>query len=102
MSVINEEIDLLLKDGITASELEKAKQGYLQSEQLARTQDSTLSTVLGGTLFVGRTMEYYKQFEQRISNLSIEEVNAALRKYIEPKRLVICTAGDFAKLKKAE
>jgi zinc protease len=102
VSVINEEIDLLLEDGITASELEKAKQGYLQSEQLARTQDSTLSTVLGGTLFAGRTMEYYSQFEQRIGNLSIEEVNAALRKYIDPKRLVIYTAGDFAKLKKAE
>lgn len=102
VSVINEEIDLLLKDGITASELEKAKQGYLQSEQLARTQDSTLSTVLGGTLFAGRTMEYYSQFEQRIGKLSIEEVNAALRKYIDPKRLVIYTAGDFAKLKKAE
>lgn len=102
VSVINEEIDLLLKDGITASELEAAKQGYLQSEQLARTEDSTLSTVLGGTLFAGRSMEYYAQFEKRISELSIEAVNAALRKYIDPKRLVIFTAGDFAKLKKAE
>ncbi len=102
VSVINEEIALLLKDGITASELEKAKQGYLQSEQLERTQDSTLSSVLGGTLFAERTMEYYAQFEHRISELTIEAVNAALRKHIAPQRLVVVTAGDFAKLKNAK
>jgi zinc protease len=98
VQVIREELELLLKDGITASELEKAKLGFLQSEQLERTQDSTLATVIAGTLFAGRTMDYYTQLESQISQLDIESVNAALRKYIDIERLVIFTAGDFAKL----
>jgi len=100
MQVIREELELLLKDGITASELDKAKLGFLQSEQLERTQDSTLATVIAGTLFAGRTMDYYTQLESQISQLDIESVNAALRKYIDIERLVIFTAGDFAKLQK--
>ena len=98
--VIAEEIDLLLKDGITASELKDAQQGYLQSEQLDRTQDRALASLIASTIFADRTMEYYAQFEKRIAELDIEAVNAALRNYIEPKRLVVVTAGDFGKLEK--
>lgn len=100
VEVIGEEIALLLKDGITASELEDAKQGYLQSEQLDRTQDRALASLIASTLFADRNMEYYAQFERSIAELDIEAVNTALRKYIEPKRLVIVTAGDFGKLDK--
>ena len=100
VEVIEEEIALLLKDGITASELDDAKQGYLQSEQLDRTQDRGLASLIASTIFADRTMEYYAQFERRVAELDIEAVNAALRKYIEPKRLVVVTAGDFGKLDK--
>lgn len=95
VEVIREEIDGLLKDGITAAELESAKQGYLQSEQLERTQDSTLANLLAGTIFAGRTMAYYDSFEKQLAELDVETVNKALRKYLEPDRMVIVTAGDF-------
>jgi zinc protease len=100
VEVISQEIQLLLKEGITETELNNAKQGFLQSEQLERTQDSTLASVLASTIFAGRTMEYYDQLESTISQLDIETVNSALRKYIDPQRLVIFTAGDFGKLAK--
>jgi zinc protease len=95
VSVINEEIERLLEGGITQAELDAAKQGSLQSEQLSRTQDSALASILGSTLFVGRDMQYYANLEENIQNLTVEAVNTALRKYIDPKRLVIFTAGDF-------
>lgn len=97
ISVINEEIQLLLKDGITQAELDAAKQGILQSSQLERTQDSNLAGILVSNLFAGRDMSYYAGFEQKVAELSVEEVNSALRKYIDPERLVICIAGDFNK-----
>ncbi|MCA9132420.1 MAG: insulinase family protein, partial [Planctomycetales bacterium] len=99
VEAINEEIALLLQDGITAKELADAQQGYLQSEQLSRTQDGNLTGILASTIFANRTMEYYAQFEQRVAELEIETVNAALKNYIAPERLVIFTAGDFAKVK---
>lgn len=95
IEVIDEEIAKLMQDGITADELENAKQGYLQGEQLGRTQDGNLASILASTIFANRSMQYYADFEQRIADLDIETVNAALRKHVAPERLVVYTAGDF-------
>ncbi len=97
MSVINEEIELLLTSGITAAELAAAKQGFLQGEQLSRTQDANLASILASSSFVDRDMGYYATFEQRISDLTLTAVNSALKQYIKPQSLVVVTAGDFRK-----
>ena len=36
-------------------------------------------------------------FENAIKELTVEAVQAAIRKHFRPKRLVIVTAGDFEK-----
>jgi zinc protease len=99
---IAEEIDKLLKDGITEEELVRSKQGYLQQQQVARTNDAVLALLLADTLFADRTMAYYAEQEKQIEALSTEDVVKALRKYIDPKKLVIVDAGDFAKKEAAE
>ena len=101
MTAIKQEIDVLLQDGITDDELAAAKQGYLQGEQLSRTSDAALTQILAGTIFAQRTMEYHNKFETAVAELDVAKVNAALRKYIDPARLVIAVAGDFAKTEKA-
>jgi len=40
--------------------------------------------------------------EQNISDATLEAVNAVIRKYIDPERLVISVAGDFAKAQQSE
>jgi len=94
---INEEIVRLLDKGIPQKELETAKQGFLQKESLARTQDPSLVQILCENLTVGRSMKYYADLEKRISGLSAEDIVAVLRRRIEPKRFFIVTAGDFHK-----
>lgn len=96
-AAINEELTKLLADGVTAAELARAKQGYLQRQQVAWTNDGVLAAMLAENLFVDRTMAFYGELEKRINALSPEQVLEALRKYIDPKRLVVVDAGDFAK-----
>ncbi|MFO1063855.1 MAG: pitrilysin family protein [Pirellulales bacterium] len=98
-AIILEELEKLQKEGITAEELESAQQGYLQNEQLSRTEDSALAQIISSNIFAGRTMEYEAKFEKRVADLKIAEVNAALKKYIDLKRLIVVTAGDFEKAK---
>jgi zinc protease len=100
MAAIKEEIDKLLADGITEEELAAAKQGYLQAEQLSRASDGELCRVIASTIFANRTMEFHGNFEKAIDELTVEKVNAALRKYIDPARLIMAVAGDFAKVEK--
>jgi zinc protease len=95
-TAIREELDKLLKEGVTVEELERAKRGYLQQQQVARTNDGALASTLADTLFVGRTMRYYGDLEQKIAAVKPEQVLAALKKHIDPARLTIVTAGDFS------
>jgi zinc protease len=92
---IREEFDRLLADGITADELERAKRGYLQQQQVSRTRDASLCGVLADNLYVGRTMKYYDELEKKIQGLTREEILAALKEHFDPNRLVIVMAGDF-------
>ncbi|MDB4906644.1 MAG: Zinc protease [Gemmatimonadetes bacterium] len=96
-----EEVDRLLKDGITADELEKAKQGWLQQRKVGRAQDASISSALSTDLWLGRTLAFDEGIESKVAALTVDEVNAALRKTIDPKKMVVVRAGDFAKAKQA-
>lgn len=92
---IQDELKKLLDNGITAEELEAAKAGYLQEQQVQRTEDRAIVQSLESYAFIGRDMKFVAEFEDRISKLTVEEVNAALKKHIDPQRLFIVQAGDF-------
>jgi zinc protease len=93
-TVMKEELDRLLAKGVTAVEVENAKKGLLQQQQVARSSDQALASMLSSQLFEGRTMAREDELEKKIAALTPEAVSAALKKHIDPKRLVIVTAGD--------
>lgn len=92
-----EELDRVLKDGFTAEEVEDAKKGYLNQARRSRTVDSVLVKRLQNNLYLGRTMAFDEAFEQKIAQLTAEQVNTAFRKHITPDKISIVKAGDFAK-----
>jgi zinc protease len=99
---IDEELTLLLDKGIPDKrELVGAKQGYLRLAELARTEDASLVAILCENLNAGRTMNYYASLEKQISGLSGEDVVSVMRRWIDPKRLYIVTAGEFNKTQAA-
>jgi zinc protease len=100
--VIREEFDRLLKEGVTAEELEAAKQGYLQQEQVSRAEDATLADTLATNLEAGRTMAWQAELEKKIAALTPQQVVAALRKHIDPDKFVLVVAGDLSNAKKAD
>ncbi len=96
-AAFREELDRAVKEGFTPEEVKAAQDGWLQSQKVTRSQDGSLAGQLGSRLYLGRTMDFDKQFEARIAALTPESIGAAMRKYIDPSRLVIVKAGDFAK-----
>jgi zinc protease len=69
----------------------------LEARRLARTQDRSLASRLGAYLFARRTFTWDIELERKIASLSAAEVNAALKKHIDPARLSVIMAGDFKK-----
>ena len=98
---IREETERLVRDGVTAQELDDAKKSMLESSKISLAQDGALSGMLLGQLTTGRSMDYTAQRLAKIEATSLEEVNAAIRKYMDWSRLVQVHAGDFAGAGKA-
>ena len=94
-AAFREEIAKALKDGFTAQELSEGQRGLLNFRRLSRAQDSSVSAALAHNLFLGRTFAYSGQIDAALSALTLDKVNAALRKYVKPDDFVLAFAGDF-------
>lgn len=100
VKALREELEKVQKEGFTAEELNAARSGYLQSRQVTRAQDPSLAGTLNNYLYLNRTMAWDADFEKKIAALTPEQVNAAMKKHIDPAKLTIIQAGDFAKAAK--
>lgn len=92
-----EEIARALNEGFAAEEIAAAKSGYLQTRQIIRAQDNLLAGTLTNYLFLDRTFKWDEEFERKISALTPEQIKAAMRRHIDPAKITIIKAGDFAK-----
>ncbi|MDK3023719.1 insulinase family protein [Cupriavidus taiwanensis] len=93
---VNEELERLVREGITAQELHEAVSGLLQQGMVSRSHDAALAGALASQLYLGRTMAFTAQLEQRLRDATTETVNAAIRRYMQPGMLSRAYAGDFA------
>ena len=94
---VKEEFTKMLKEGITPDELKAAKSGYLQTRQVDRADDGSLVYSLDNNLHLNRNFNFDAQQENKIGNLTVAQVNEALRKYVQPEKFVVVKAGDFDK-----
>ncbi|MCF0073470.1 insulinase family protein [Dyadobacter sp. CY261] len=99
-AAFKDEIEKVMKEGFTADELKAAKSGYLQSRQVARSQDASLTNTLTSNLYLNRTMQWDADFEKKIEALTPDQIKAAFNKHIDYNKLIIIRAGDFEKAKK--
>jgi zinc protease len=92
---VHEELDRLVRDGVTSEELDRARIGYLQSLQVGRASDAALAGALNNLRHLGRTFSYEAEMEKKLQALTPDQVGKAARRHLDPKKLVIVTAGDF-------
>jgi len=96
-----DEMGKIVKDGFSAEEIERSKAAYLQRRTLGRANDLSLATQLTNGLYLGRTMTFDEDIEKRIGALTADQVNAALRRTLDPARMAVVMAGDFSKVTQA-
>ena len=96
LAAFREELDKVLESGFAPEEVESAKGGYLDAAQSRRSSDGGVAGSLMGNLIVGRTMEFVEAHEAAIRALSPEDILAAFRRHIDPEKISIVRAGDFA------
>jgi len=98
---VREELARAHKDGFTAEELARAKSGILQKNIQTRAEDAAVSAGWVRLLDVDRTFSWSKQLEDKIGALTLDQVNTAFRKRIDPAQLSVVIARDETKVKNA-
>lgn len=98
-AAFRDEIRKATTEGFTAAEIEEAKKGWLLSRQLTRAQDNSLASALSTNLYLNRTSDFNIKLENAVRNLTAEQINSAMKKYLTPDKITIIKAGDFAKAK---
>ncbi len=85
----------ILNDGITAEELEAARSAWLQQRIQQRSNDGFIASMFSAQYITGRTMAFESQLETRVRALTVQDVNAAMRRHISLSRISSVKAGDF-------
>jgi zinc protease len=94
-TAFREEVDRALKSGVTADEVAQAKSALLNFRRLSRAQDGALAGLLLRNEYLGRNALAEQKVDDAIAAVTADQANAALRKYVDPKQLVLGVAGDF-------
>jgi zinc protease len=92
-----DEMTKFLSEGPSAQELEEAKKAFLEAQKVGRTADAGIAGQIIGNIDTDRTFAHASELEKRTREVSVDDVKAAFRKYVDPKKLVIVRAGDFKK-----
>ncbi len=97
-AAFKEEIQKVISEGFTQEELDAARTGWIQSQNVSRSQDGRLTGMISNNLRLDRTMQWNQDLEDKMMKLSIDDVNQAIKKHIHHDKMVYIKAGDFAKL----
>jgi zinc protease len=94
-AALKEELARSLKDGFTQEELNEGRTALLGFRRLSRAQDTVVAGQLVNNLYLDRRFAFAQQVDEALSRLTLAQMNAAWRKYIDPNRLVLAWGGDF-------
>lgn len=96
-NALKEEVAKALKDGFTQEELDANKKSFSNQRTTMLGMDNTLVNLVNTKLQYGVSLDNFDTENAKIQALKLDEVNAALRKYISLDKLTSVYAGDFNK-----
>lgn len=94
------QLDLWYQQGVTAKEVESRKANLIGSFQVSlSTSDSIASTFLR-TVNRGYPLDWVDDYPGKIRTLTAQQVNAAIKTYLQPQNMILVTAGSLSDIKK--
>ena len=100
-AAFGEELAKALKEGFLPAEIAAAKSGAIQQRLQQRAQDGVLAGSWTQLMYLNRTFAFSKALDDKIVALTADDLLAAIRKHLDPAKITVIKAGDFAKAAKA-
>jgi zinc protease len=95
LNALREELIRAAKEGFTAEEIAKAKEGWVESNKLGRSNDGAVAGRLVNNLYLDRDFARQSKLEAEVMAVTDEQLRAVVTRYLDPAGLAIVKAGDF-------
>ena len=96
-AVINDEAAKFLRDGFTAGELETGRRTWLTTRHLEFSKDAELASFISSAMSMNKTFAWHVDIDRQAAALTVADVTAVFRKYLQPEKLTVVRAGDLGK-----
>jgi zinc protease len=84
-----------VEHGMRPEELEDEKSSAVGSFKVSLSTNAGLATALWNAEFYRLGLDYVERYPELVGRVTVEEANAAIRKYFRPERLTVVVAGDI-------
>ncbi len=88
------ELDGWYAQGITAAELERVKSNLIGTFKVGLATTDGLSSALLNAVHRGYDVTWLDEYPKRVAALSLPEVNAAIKKHLQPEQMTVIRAGS--------
>jgi zinc protease len=92
---IDEEIARLIRDGVTAKELDDSRKFLIGSIPRALETNAAIATFLQTEEFFGLGLDYDVRLPGLLGAVTLDQVNAAARRLLDPDRASVVIAGPY-------
>jgi len=92
-----EQVRRWTEDGVTNAEVAERKENIIGSYKVGLATTGGLADAILTAIEEGRSKEYLDEFPKIIAAITPEQVNEAVKKYIDPERFVLVAAGSIDK-----
>ena len=96
VSSIDDEIRLLVADGLTAKELDESKRFLIGSLPRALETNAAIASFLQNAEFFNLGLDYDVKLPDLLSAVTMADANAAARDVLDPERATLVIAGPYA------
>ncbi|WP_019996677.1 M16 family metallopeptidase [Aureimonas ureilytica] len=88
---VDAEVDKLVREGVTEAELDAAKNRVRKALIYLADNQAAMARRYGAALSTGQTIAEIESWPERIEAVTVDQVNAAARTYLQKKRAVVGT-----------
>jgi zinc protease len=92
---IDEEVTRLLRDGVTAKELNESRQYLVGSLPRALETSSGIATFLQTVEFFDLGLDYDARLPDLLRAVTLDDVHAAAKRVLDPDRATVVIAGPY-------
>ena len=89
------ELQVWWEKGVTADELAARKTNLIGAFQVGLATTRGMAGAIQLTLDRGKNLSWLDELPKAIDALTVEQVNSAIRKYVDPQKLVLVEAGTL-------